>query len=199
MKTTTTPEGNLTWHFSKQELAALLAFMTTDGTRYTLWGLAFDPTTGRVWSSDGHRGALVDACERVDQDRAVLGEAFLVPRNKIEARMVEQKSAPEITFTRADAGKTKPANLVQVLPEVGSLKEHRGVATGFNAAYLADLELIQRAIPPIVIQKPRGKKDKLYATAAVYPPAEPLAPMRVEFEARGGNSHWTAVIMPCRV
>lgn len=211
MKTTVNESGRTQWHFSKAELQALLVFMSTDETRHTLCCLAFDQENGRVWATDGHRGAILTGM-RYGQTAAVQRPVEAMRRSDVEAIVKNANMRDEILILGPGAASgffqesgldisvmaDKPNNLPVVYPAVWPAKAAEGVVAGFNGGYIADLSMITRACPPTVVKKHKGT-DKIYPGLEIQPPIDPLSPMLVHVHCPANASKWSAVVMPMRL
>ncbi len=215
MKTSTTPDGHTNWHFSRAELVALLAHASTDATRFGMCGIGLDVASGAATATDGHRAAKVWG-ERVNYDSAVVPtQTLVVDRQTIEAAVKVAKRDEEITITTRKedepvtvkiGDRVTATHLVnashppvdQILPKYEA-KSHKGVVTGINSAYLADLDLVTYACPPVVKDLPRGKKKKTYPSLMLFPPDEPLNPWFARVSCPQNATEWAVVIMPVRL
>ncbi len=213
MKTIVNNESHTIWNFTRAELVALLAHMSTDATRETQYGLVLDVTRGRAHATDGHRAVLVTTGDRVDQDRGITG-VHLVPRELLEKAVKIAKAGSLMLVCCAD-GRVKisvdsttldgllsdaiPNRIDAVLLTVGSPSTHKGVAQGFNGWYLGDISLICVACPPTIKVGFRQKKEKIYSGVVLYPGAGELDPMLAKVRCPANQCDWVVVLMPMRI
>jgi len=213
MKTTTTPDGFTTWHFSRAELIALLAHASTDATRFGIFGIGLDVPQGAATATDGPRAAKVWG-ERVNYDCAVVpAHTLVLGRDSIELLIKSARKDDEIMITTRKAdepalmqagpnGAVISARLVdaghppvdQVMPQYGP--KHTGVAAGVNPDYLADLALVTRACPPVVRDLPRGKKERRYPGLVLFPPTKERDPFLARVSCPQNATEWAVAIMP---
>jgi hypothetical protein len=228
VKTTVDESGRTTWHFSKQELVALLAVMSTDVTRPGISILVLDQKTGRCWATDGHRGAILKG-ERVDHDRAIERPVEGVKRETVESaikhaapkdeiRITGPGSASEIAKCRVEVmepispgsnfcrasyeaflSDEAPNHLDAVVPERRDPKHKGGATACFNGPYLADLALVTKACPPTIIKRSDRGTDKLYPGVEIQPPASDLDPLLGTVRCPANGSEWSIVVMPMRM
>lgn len=215
MRTTTTNEGYTNWHFTRAELRALLAHASTDTTRIGMCAIGLDVVKGAATATDGHRAAKVWG-ERVNYDSAVVPDRVLiVDRTAVEwaVKLAKRDDQVIMTTRRTDDPVTITVGIHisthhlinashppvdQVIPQ-HEIKGHTGVAAGINAGYLADLALISDACPPIVREKARGKKEKIYDTLTLFPPKKELDPWLARISCKQNTTEWAVCIMPVRL
>lgn len=186
---------------SKQELVALLAHSSKDAARPFMSAVAFDTEKLRVMATDGHRAALCQCAPPLDSSTGQ-GKTYILPRVFAEDVAKRLKGSEEATFRFDDAGNATVSTTMgstsyklseaqfppidQVIPKYDA--ETKSCSQiGFNAFYLADLELVGKATG--------GKQPKLVMTLG--PTAMDPALMKVESFARG--CEWTVVLMPMRI
>jgi len=214
MRTIVVENGITQWNFSKAELVALLAHMCVDGTRYNLYGRGLDVARGVACATDGHRLAKVWG-ERVEHDRAVLPTRLLVVSRetveqavKIAKRddtiLIETRRAEDPVVVRVGQVEIQGRLVDADFPPYDSVfpqydeKKHRGVVSGVNASYLADLNTVVSACPPVVVEKARGKKEKFYNVLRFFAPAKELDPFLARVSCKQNATEWAVVIMPMR-
>lgn len=174
---------------SKSELAALLAFASTDETRAHIFGVALDPISGCIFSTDGHR--LLSYALPLTGKPAVMSRADLErvqkaagPKEMIRLEItadgvlahIGAASLP-VRFT----GATPPA-AAQVIPEYDG-STARALSCGLSPAYLADLAKVAKAIGGDAGLRLQFGPNDLDPTLALFT----------------GDENWSAVIMPRRI
>jgi hypothetical protein len=211
MKTTIDSNANTVWHFTKAELVALLAHMSTDETRANLCALVLDTSKGRVWATDGHRMALAVTGDHDPPPHAV-ASVVLVPRSFIADVAKIARRDEEITLVCADkrvaalvggkgleghiANAGDPPQIDQVIPQIGS--KHIGVSASFCGDYLGDVALVTSACPPTVTENWKKKKEKRYPPVLMCPPAAALDPVTFKVSCPANQTDWTVLVMPMR-
>lgn len=213
MKTSVNDAGHTIWHFTRAELVALLAHMSTDQTRFNLCSLGLNVATGEANATDGHRGVQVRGF-REGHDRAIQpGKIFVVGRSFVEQVVKAATKDVEILILCEDpkvsaivGNAAFEGNLVdvtyppldQVMPKVGEAKKHQGTVGGFNANYLADLAVVTSACPPYVKQVGK-KKEKVYPTLTLWPGKSDLDPWLATVRCPQNATDWDVCIMPMRI
>ncbi len=181
--------------FTRPELLALLAFISTDETRTHINSLGVFPSRRRVAATDGKRLAVLHAVE----GPAVNGKDFVVPRAAIELAcdiMRNEQRIPEIIihrdriespileifsvrFTSPEGYPFPPYE--QIIPPALPADQTPLACIGLDAQYLADIALIAAARPPTA---PRY--------GILHMPAGPLDPILFV------HGRWQVVLMPFR-
>jgi hypothetical protein len=197
------------FELSKAELVALVAHAGTDKTRPNQRLLVLDPKMGRIHATDGHRLALVitenpsllcpDAVSTLDAPRS------LVPRDVAE-RLSKTRGCASVRFAHGagqaqvfdrhntliaeaayadcaaelEEAKTPPPGIEPLLALDVPHTEPAALTFGINPSYLADLALVQWAIP--------GTPSGTFRA-----PDDELSPLFWRFGA------WRVLIMPVRL
>lgn len=189
-----------TFHFSRNEIRALLAHAGDDPERPHTYGFGVFPSSGHAAATDGHRLAALAAKDGVVADE---GAPFIVPRdvasivvkacpkdgviaivngeiNIYESAQVELPTEREALATLPFAspdGVTFPPweSLIPPMHHPATVP-----AFGINPVYLADLVSVHRAA------------EKRGVSSVLYVPPSTLDPILVVCE------EWRVVIMPMR-
>jgi DNA polymerase III sliding clamp (beta) subunit (PCNA family) len=203
MKTMTNSDGDTVWRFSKAELVVLLAHMSRDEASPAIYGLSLDSAQGRAFTSDGHRLIIAETRDRVDADRAK-NTLAIVPRPLVEKAVKVARHKDEITIVIASNGRTilqvsgggvfegrapdeSPPPVDQIMATVSG--KEQGVSAHFNAAYLADVDLVARACP---------KNEGWHPPVQMCPPEDERSPALFRVDGGVNLTKWTVAIMPMR-
>lgn len=182
------------FRLTKQDVAALLEFASTDKTRTTLTCVHFEPEDGTAVATDGHALVTAKNCgtykghpfqvpTKVLSEMVKLlkkDEMLTVERHQVDGGAEATVTAPNGATTRIAIEENFYPAWRQVIPGEAE-KPARQV--GLNARLLARLEAVQKAA-----SVPGG----IFTT-----PDHEMSPMKVEF--KGFEATWTAVIMPMRM
>jgi hypothetical protein len=177
---------------SKQDVAALVEFASTDKTRTSLTCVRFEPEQGTAIATDGHAIVVAKNCGTYRED------AFSVPLEPLVAMAKLLKKGDYLAVQREDdravvittpsgaaARATIPDEMFpewrQVIPQDQDEPPARRV--GFDAMLLARLPIVQKA-------------SECFGGEFTMPGAE-MDPIKVVFQ--GPETTWTAVVMPMRV
>jgi hypothetical protein len=208
MHTLTTTDGDTTYHLSRPELAAILAFASDDETRINYYGCVFGD--GQITATDGHRAVRVKYETQGERPGRIL-----VPKGPLLALLDSMKKKAVCAITVAPDGigigleapgfeelTAQPEDVVlppidQVIPIIPAI-DWKGAVACFNTAYLFDLRLVSLACE-YEVDEPKGKKSKIIPGVVVYPPEHDLAPILCTLHSPYHFTEWTAVIMPMKM
>ncbi|MFZ5893406.1 MAG: hypothetical protein ACOY0T_20260 [Myxococcota bacterium] len=188
---------------TKSDVEALCAFAGSDERRPDLTHIAFEPSGGRVYASDGCTLVRI-TMNRSEYTQSDAPLRFGVPRKTLKERARAMRAAERLSVCRVEGDieigvrESATGELVvtrdrfELDPELAlpdyeqAIPEHRyeqrGASSAFNAEFLARLVLVQRAC--------QANGLDFFA---------PLAPLAgTVFEGSNAQASWLAVVMPFR-
>lgn len=180
------------FELTKQDVAAVTQFASTDKTRPHISCVRFEPTHGTIIVTDGHTLATAKNCGKYEDEpfhvpAKVLAETSKLLGKNESMQVWRDGDSIRISTPRGDRRIAVEDVLYpdwrQVLPAETEDESRFREEVGFNARYLARLEAAQKA------SEANGGVHRT--------PVDHFSPLVVTY--KGMESTWTCLVMPMRV